>query len=538
MYFNGTTEQIKHFLFALKYFIILDITHKGVFMKNQTILILDFGGQYRELISRSIRRMNVYSVVKPHDVSIDEIKEINPIGIIFTGSPNSVYLENHPTCSQEVFSLGIPILGICYGMQYMAHCFGGRVQKCEIREFGQTDVSLRACTLFKGLGHKEVMLMSHSDHVAVTPQGFEIVATTADCSCAAIANEQKRFYGVQFHPEVELSVHGMQLLENFVVNICHATKDYSLDDYIDTQIKQIRNVVGDKKVLLGLSGGIDSAVVAALMSKAVPDKLLCVYVDHGFMRKNETDFIKKSFSNLHLNLEIIDASERFLNKLRGVTDPERKRKLIGEEFVNVFYEVAKSHAGYQLLAQGTIYSDVVESGINNSSNIKSHHNVGGLPENLPFEGLVEPLRNLFKDEVRSIGRKLGLPDGFIDSQPFPGPGLAIRIIGEVTQEKLNILKDADAILREEIISSNIKPDQYFAVLTDTKSVGVIGDYRNYGYVIALRAVTTSDFMTAEYTHLPYELLTKISSRIVNEVKGVSRVCYDITSKPPATIEWE
>ena len=507
-------------------------------MKNQTILVMDFGGQYKELIARTVRRMHVYSVVEPASTPIEKIKEIDPIGIIFTGGPNSVYLDDSPKCDNALFGLGIPVLGICYGMQYIAHSFGGKVEAGKVREYGPTNVHIGTSAIFNGLDKDEIMLMSHTDYVSRVPDGFVTTATTDDCPCVAIENSARRIYGVQFHPEVERSIHGEKVLENFVINVCKATRDYSLDDYIDTQIKLIREKVGDKKVLLGLSGGVDSSVVAALISKAIPDQLLCVYVDHGFMRKDETKQIKEAFAPLPLKLQVVDASQNFLSKIAGVTDPERKRKIIGEEFVKTFAEVANSQKGYDFLAQGTIYPDVIESGANNSANIKSHHNVGGLPKDLPFTGLVEPLRGLFKDEVRVIGKKLGLPDYLVNRQPFPGPGLAIRTIGEITEEKLDMLRDADAIMREEIAKAGVKADQYFAVITDTKSVGVIGDYRNYGYVIVLRAVTTSDFMTAEYTRVPYDVLGKISSRIVNEVKGVSRVCYDITGKPPATIEWE
>lgn len=507
-------------------------------MKNQTILVMDFGGQYKELIARTVRRMHVYSVVEPASTPIEKIKEIDPIGIIFTGGPNSVYLDDSPKCDNALFDLGIPVLGICYGMQYIAHSFGGNVEAGKVREYGPTNVHIGTSAIFNGLDKDEIMLMSHTDYVSRVPDGFVTTATTDDCPCVAIENSARRIYGVQFHPEVERSIHGEKVLENFVINVCKATRDYSLDDYIDTQIKLIREKVGDKKVLLGLSGGVDSSVVAALISKAIPDQLLCVYVDHGFMRKDETKQIKEAFAPLPLKLQVVDASQNFLSKIAGVTDPERKRKIIGEEFVKTFATVANSQKGYDFLAQGTIYPDVIESGANNSANIKSHHNVGGLPKDLPFTGLVEPLRGLFKDEVRVIGKKLGLPDYLVNRQPFPGPGLAIRTIGEINEEKLDMLRDADAIMREEIAKAGVKADQYFAVITDTKSVGVIGDYRNYGYVIVLRAVTTSDFMTAEYTRVPYDVLGKISSRIVNEVKGVSRVCYDITGKPPATIEWE
>lgn len=507
-------------------------------MKNQTILVMDFGGQYKELIARTVRRMHVYSVVEPASTPVEKIKEIDPIGIIFTGGPNSVYLDDSPKCDNALFDLGIPVLGICYGMQYIAHSFGGKVETGKVREYGPTNVHIGTSAIFNGLDKDEIMLMSHTDYVSRVPDGFVTTATTDDCPCVAIENSARRIYGVQFHPEVERSIHGEKVLENFVINVCKATRDYSLDDYIDTQIKLIREKVGDKKVLLGLSGGVDSSVVAALISKAIPDQLLCVYVDHGFMRKDETKQIKEAFAPLPLKLQVVDASQNFLSKIAGVTDPERKRKIIGEEFVKTFATVANSQKGYDFLAQGTIYPDVIESGANNSANIKSHHNVGGLPKDLPFTGLVEPLRGLFKDEVRVIGKKLGLPDYLVNRQPFPGPGLAIRTIGEINEEKLDMLRDADAIMREEIAKAGVKADQYFAVITDTKSVGVIGDYRNYGYVIVLRAVTTSDFMTAEYTRVPYDVLGKISSRIVNEVKGVSRVCYDITGKPPATIEWE
>lgn len=507
-------------------------------MENQTILVVDFGGQYTELITRSIRRMQVYSVVESYNITKERLEEISPIGIIFTGGPHSVYAPNSPCCIPEIFTLGVPILGICYGMQYISHHFGGKVIGGSVREFGKTKVNIGSSPIFEGLSSEEIMLMSHNDHVSVVPDGFSIIATTQSCACASIANEQKKIYGVQFHPEVDSSLNGAKIIENFVLNICGAKQDYRLDDYINNQIETIRKQVGDKKVLLALSGGVDSSVVAALISKAVPNQLLCVYVDTGLMRRGETEYIKDTFSSLPLKLEIVDASDRFLSKLKGVTDPEQKRKLIGEEYVNIFAEIATKNDSYSFLAQGTIYPDVIESGSRNSAVIKSHHNVGGLPKNMPFEGLIEPLRWLFKDEVRQIGRELGLPDSIVERRPFPGTGFAIRTMGEVTKEKLDILRSTDAIMHEEMRLANTTADQYFTVLTDTMSVGVIGDHRNYGYVVALRAVNTSDYMTAEFAHIPYEVLGKISSRIVNEVKGISRVCYDVTGKPPATIEWE
>lgn len=505
---------------------------------SKCIIVMDFGGQYKELIARVVREMGVYSLILPSRTPAEKLREYDPAGIIFSGGPHSVYKEGAPSCDPGVFSLNVPVLGICYGMQYAAQRFGGKVQPGTVSEYGETKVELSASPLFKGLSSRETMLMSHTDIVSEPPAGFTVTASTENCPVAAMEDRERKIYCVQFHPEVNRSAHGKTLLFNFIFDICGAHKNYSLEGYIESQITSIREQVKDKNVLLGLSGGVDSAVAAALIAKALPGRLLCVYVDHGFMRKNETEQIKTAFSSLPLKLEVIDARAQFLQKIKGVTDPEQKRKIIGGEFVKTFAEAAKKYGEGAFLAQGTIYPDVIESGADNSANIKSHHNVGGLPKDMPFIGLVEPLRGLFKDEVRKLGKKLGLPEDIVSRQPFPGPGLAIRVIGEVTEEKLNALREADYIFREEMAAANVAASQYFAVLTDSRSVGVIGDFRNYGYVACLRAVITEDFMTAQFARLPYELLERVSSRIVNEVRLISRVCYDITGKPPATVEWE
>lgn len=506
-------------------------------MANQTVLIMDFGGQYKELISRRTREMGVYSIIKPGNISIDEIKKIDPIGIIFTGGPNSVYAEDSPKCDSKVLELGIPILGICYGMQLMSYLLGGEVSPCSKSEYGRIDVKIDTeAEFFKGLDERQITLMSHTDYVSKLPEGFKVTAKTENCPVAAAENKEKKLYMTQFHPEVENTKNGKKMLRTFLYDICGAKGDYSMKDYINKQIAAVREQVGSKNVVLGLSGGVDSSVCAALLSKAIGSQLICIYVDHGFMRKNETEEICEVFGNMDLKFVCVRAEDRFLSKLKGVTDPETKRKTIGAEFPKVFNEEAKKYADSSFLAQGTIYPDVIESG-NGGATIKSHHNVGGLPEDIEFEGLVEPLRGLFKDEVRKIGRMLGLPKKLVQRQPFPGPGLAIRVIDEITKEKLDILRDADAILREELDKSRSKADQYFAVLTNCCTVGVMGDDRTYDYVCALRAVKTNDFMTCEYAHLPHKLLAKISSRITNEVKGINRVVYDITDKPPATIEW-
>ncbi len=506
--------------------------------KEQTVLVLDFGGQYKELIARRVREQKVFSQILAGNTPVEKIKEIAPIGIILTGGPHSVYNENSPHASVELFQLGIPILGICYGMQLMSYTLGGMVEPCKTSEYGTITTYLdKKSPIFNGVSSKTLTLMSHTDCVTQLPQGFTPLAHTENCPVAAMGNDEKKLYAVQFHPEVERSVQGKDILHNFLFEVCHAQGSYNMDDFIQEEIVRIRKQVGNKQVVLGLSGGVDSSVCAAILEKAIPNQLTCIFVDHGMMRKNEGDEIQSAFSGKSLNFVRVNAAERFLTKLQGVTDPERKRKIIGEEFVRVFEEESAKFAG-SFLAQGTIYPDVVESGLTTGAVIKSHHNVGGLPKDTKFIGLVEPLRSLFKDEVRAIGRKLGLDEKLVSRQPFPGPGLAVRCLGEITEDRLNILRDADYIYRQELEKAGLKYGQYFAVLTNMRTVGVMGDGRTYNYVVALRAVITSDFMTCEYAHIPYEVLDIVSSRIVNEVKGVSRVVYDITGKPPATIEWE
>jgi GMP synthase (glutamine-hydrolysing) len=508
-------------------------------MKNQTILVLDFGGQYKELIARRVREMGVYSVIEPCGMPISEIKEMAPIGIILTGGPNSVYADNAPGCDPGIFTLGIPVLGLCYGHQYMCKTLGGRVEPCSVSEYGRVEfIPDPASPIFKGLKENEIALMSHTDQVTALPEGFVPIAKTADCEFAAAEDPERKLYSLQFHPEVRHTPNGHIILRNFVYDICGAFGDYTIEDYLKVQTEHLQKTIGNEKVLLALSGGVDSSVCAALLSRAVPNQLICIFVDHGLMRKNEGDEIEAIFGKKDLRFIRVNAKERFLSKLRGVSDPETKRKIIGSEFISVFEEEARKLGSVAFLAQGTIYPDVIESGANNSANIKSHHNVGGLPENMDFKGIVEPLRGLFKDEVRRLGAALGLPKALINRQPFPGPGLSVRIIGEVTEEKLEMLREADFIFRREVERLRKKPSQYFAVLTNLKSVGVMGDFRTYDYTAALRAVDTSDFMTCEYAKLPHRVLERAASRIVNEVPGISRVVYDITGKPPATIEWE
>lgn len=513
-------------------------------MQNQKILILNFGGQYDQLIARRVRECNVYCEVKPYTMTLSEIQAFDPLGIIFTGGPDSVYKENSFHPAEGIFELGIPILGICYGCQLLAYHLGGMVTAAEnenAREYGKTLTFYDdSCLLFDGLDEESFSWMSHGDYMKKIPDGFRLVAHSGKCPNVAICDEKRKFYGVQFHPEVNHTENGITMIRNFLYKVCGAMGDWTIEGYMQRCIREIRNKVGEEKVLLALSGGVDSSVCAALFAEAVGSQLTCVFVDHGLLRKDEGDEVEKAFEKWNINLIRVNAENRFLKKLEGVTDPEQKRKIIGEEFIRVFEEEGKKIGKTDYLAQGTIYPDVIESGKENAETIKSHHNVGGLPDFVDFKEILEPLRLLFKDEVRELGRQLSLPEYMVMRQPFPGPGLAIRVIGDITKEKLKILKDADAIFREEIAKAKLESqmNQYFAVLTNMKSVGVMGDGRTYDWAIALRSVTTEDFMTAEWSRIPYEVLDQVSSRIVNEVPHVNRVLYDITSKPPATVEFE
>ncbi len=510
-------------------------------MNHQTVVILDFGGQYNQLIARRVRECSVYCEVLPYQTPLSEILAKQPIGIIFTGGPNSVYAENAPQVDPLLFEAGVPVLGICYGIHLMAHTLGGHVTSPDSREYGKTHTAYNTeCVLFRGLPAEGISWMSHTDYIDRLPEGFSSTAHTSACPTAAMQNPGKKLYGLQFHPEVLHSENGIAMLRNFLYEVCGAVGDWTMGDYARTAIASLREKIGNGKVLLALSGGVDSSVAAALLSKAVGNQLTCIFVDHGLMRKNEGDEVESAFGGRDLNFVRIDASDRFLGKLSGVCDPEHKRKIIGEEFIRVFEEEAKKIGQVDFLAQGTIYPDVIESGAGEAAVIKSHHNVGGLPDYVDFKEIIEPLRLLFKDETRALGRELGLPDYLVDRQPFPGPGLAIRILGEITREKIAILQDADWIFREEIANAGLTNEihQYFAVLTNMRSVGVMGDGRTYDYTLALRGVTTTDFMTADWARIPYEILDVISRRIVNEVRGINRIVYDITSKPPATIEWE
>lgn len=511
-------------------------------MNHQLCLILNFGGQYNQLIARRVRECGVYCEVISRKTPIEEIKKRKPTGIIFTGGPNSVYAENAPRIDKEIFELGIPVLGICYGCQLMAFTLGGTVSTAEMREYGKTETNYDVQSkLFNDLPEKGISWMSHTDYISKLPDGFKASAYSDSCPAAAIENEDKKLYGIQFHPEVNHTENGVAMLRNFLYNVCGFTGDWSMENYVKTAIADIRAKVGDKKVLLALSGGVDSSVAAALLSKAVGKQVTSIFVDHGFLRKNEGDEVEKAFADWDINFVRVDASKYFIEKLKGVSDPEQKRKIIGAEFINVFEKEAKKIGTVDYLVQGTIYPDVIESGDDDEAAvIKSHHNVGGLPDHVDFKEIIEPLRLLFKDEVRKLGTELGLPYELVSRQPFPGPGLAIRIIGDLDENKVKILQEADYIFREEIAKAGLDKDihQYFAVLTNTRTVGVMGDARTYDYVLALRGVTTTDFMTADFAKIPYDILEKISARIVNEVKNVNRIVYDITTKPPASIEWE
>ena len=512
-------------------------------MAHQLVIVLDFGGQYNQLIARRVRECGVYCEVKSYKTPIEEIKALQPSGIIFTGGPNSVYDPASPHIDKAIFDLGIPILGICYGAQLMAWTLGGKVESCVNSEYGKTETHYdHSSVLFGGIHLPEsaTSWMSHTDFVSELPEGFRTTAHTADCPNAAFENAERKLYAVQFHPEVNHTFAGVGMIDSFVKNVCGCTGDWTMAGYAKTAIADIKAKVGDGKVLLALSGGVDSSVAAALLAKAVGEQLTCIFVDHGFMRKNEGDEVEAAFKNSGMKFIRVNAKEQFMAKLRGVSDPETKRKTSGEEFIRVFEQEAKKIGKVDFLVQGTIYPDVIESGLGDAAVIKSHHNVGGLPDYVDFKEIIEPLRMLFKDEVRKLGVELGLDPVLVWRQPFPGPGLAIRIIGDITDEKLEILQDADYIFREEIAKAGLDRDinQYFAVLTNMRSVGVMGDSRTYDYTVALRAVTTSDFMTADFAKIPYETLAAAASRIVGEVKNVNRIVYDVTTKPPATIEWE
>ncbi|MGD6969405.1 glutamine-hydrolyzing GMP synthase [Rossellomorea vietnamensis] len=517
------------------------MTGKAELHNQEMIVVLDFGSQYNQLITRRIREFGVYSELHPHTITVEEIKEMNPSGIIFSGGPNSVYGEDAFRCDERIFDLDVPILGICYGMQLMTMHFGGKVERAKHREYGKAKLTVEhSSKLFGSLPEEQIVWMSHGDLVVEAPEGFTVDGTNPSCPIASMSDEDRGLYAVQFHPEVRHSQYGNDLLKNFVFDICGCTDDWSMENFIEIEMEKIRQTVGDKKVLCALSGGVDSSVVAVLIHKAIGDQLTCIFVDHGLLRKDEAEGVMKTFSEgFNMNVIKVDAKERFMNKLKGVSDPEQKRKIIGNEFIYVFDDEATKLEGIDYLAQGTLYTDIIESGTATAQTIKSHHNVGGLPEDMQFQ-LIEPLNTLFKDEVRALGSEMGIPDEIVWRQPFPGPGLGIRVLGEISEEKLEIVRESDHILREEIKKAGLDRDiwQYFTVLPDIRSVGVMGDARTYDYTIGIRAVTSIDGMTSDWARIPWDVLELISTRIVNEVDHINRVVYDITSKPPATIEWE
>ncbi|MGN0613240.1 MAG: glutamine-hydrolyzing GMP synthase [Porcipelethomonas sp.] len=517
-------------------------------MKHQLCIVLDFGGQYNQLIARRVRECGVYCEVRSYRTPVEELKNLNPAAIIFTGGPNSVYDESSPHISKEIFDLGIPILGICYGCQLMAYTLGGTVSTCINSEYGKTEITAdKSSAVFKDIPEKNTVWMSHTDYISTPPDNFRVTATTKDCPCAAMENAERKLYAVQFHPEVTHSEYGKQMLRNFLFEVCGCRGDWVMDDFIENTVAMLREKIGDKKVVLGLSGGVDSSVAAGLLSRAVGKQLTCVFVDQGLMRKDEGDFVEETFTRLFdMNFIRVNCQKQFIEKLRGITDPEEKRKTIGTEFYKVFWDKIREEADGGFFAQGTIYPDRIESGRGNESGkgstatIKTHHNMVKMPDDINFDGIIEPLGDLFKDEVRKVGEKLGIPRELVWRQPFPGPGLGVRIMGEITEEKIKVLQEADAVFRDEIRKSGIEDQltQFFAVLPDVRTVGVMGDHRTYDHLIAIRAVTTDDFMTADWAKIPYDILARVSNRLTNEVEHVNRVVYDITSKPPGTVEWE